>query len=416
MKVVPVLTILAFLAMMSVSSAATITVGKGGYSTIQEALNASSEGDIIQLDRGIYAENLFVGKSISIAGSGNDTVIQPHIWTQPTIQIMSNNVSIEGVRIINGSTAVKVIWSENVSVKNSTIEGNNRGIWLTGGARNKVIGNAFKENRVHVFFEDTMLNVIYQNKLNRGATGISMIISGFNNITENIVESCEVCISLRNSAYNFIGGNELTNCGIGLLSEFSSWNTISGNRVNATQTFLDLTVTSNNLISANEFEGSGVYAKNFDSLENKFMLVRVNLTGLNFEFSLMNFSLPENYVALSEAINVTIIPDILTETGYIYMESNLTEEDVKNLSSKVDLSNIAFYRMDSGSPVRVSQGLGHANFTSNQSGIYILAGEKETRTDGIMPESGFSGYYFLFLLLLFIALVVTFIRKYGRKN
>lgn len=416
MKVALFLTILTFLAMISISSAAIIPVGKGGYATIQEALNASSDGDIIQIDRGIYAENLFIGKSISIAGSGDDTVIQPHIWTQPTLQIMANNVSIEGVRIINSSTAIKVTWSENVSIKNCIIEKNNLGILLKGGVQSKIVGSTFKENRVHLFLEDTKFNSIHQNKLNLGTSGMVTIISGFNNITENIIESCEVCISLRNSGYNFIGGNELKNCSIGLFSEFSSWNTISGNRINATATFLDFTVTSNNLISTNEFEGSSIYAKNFDSFENKFMLARVNLTGINFEFSLINFSMPDSYVALSEAINVTIIPDVLTEAGYIYMESNLTEDEVNNLSSKVDLSTIAFYRMVSGSPVRLSQGFEHANFTSNQSGIYILAGKKEIKTDVIVPESGFYGYYFLFLFLLFIALVVILMRNYVRKR
>ncbi|MEM2990306.1 MAG: hypothetical protein QXQ02_03895, partial [Halobacteria archaeon] len=124
---------------------------------------------------------------------------------------------------------------------------------------------------------------------------------------------------------------------------------------------------------------------------------KLNLTGLNFEFSLTKPILPENYFALSDAINVTITPDILTEASYIYMESNLTQEEVKELSSKVDPSTIAFYKIDSGAPVKISESFINANFTSKQSGIYILAGGKAKRIPG----------FELFFALLTIAYLIA---------
>ncbi|RZN44138.1 MAG: hypothetical protein EFT35_00455 [Methanophagales archaeon ANME-1-THS] len=387
------------MATVSVSSAATMTVGKEGHATIQEALNASRDGDTIQIDRGVYAENLFVGKSVSFVGAGKGTIIQPFMWTQPTLFIMASNVSIEGIRVVNGSIAIKSIWAENLSIKNTSIEGNSYGIWLTGSDNSIVKGNIFKENRMHVFLEDAKLTTIHQNQLKGGTTGLSMILSRFNSVTDNLIENCEAGLELRNSGDNLIQGNEFTNCRIGIFSTISSSNSISRNRVNTTQLFLDLSTASQNVISENEFDGAGVFAKNFDSLENDFILPRVNLAGLNFEFSLIKPSLPENYVALSDAINVTITPDILTEAGSIYMESSLTEDEVKELASTVDPSTIAFYRLDSGAPVRVSESFVNAHFTSNQSGLYVLAGLKGVLMPG-MPLS-------IWLVVVIIALVMV---------
>lgn len=392
--------ILALLAMVSVSSAATITVGKAGnYATIQEALNASRDGDIIQIDQGIYAENLIVGKSVSFVGAVEGTVLQPFMWTQPTLLIMANNVSIEGIRLVNGSIAIKSIWSENLSIKNTSFEGNSYGIWLTGSDNTVVKGNIFKENRVHLFLEDAKLTTIHQNQLEGGRTGLSMILSGLNSILDNLIENCDAGLELRNSGDNLIQGNEFTNCSIGIASMMSSGNRISQNKVNATRTFLDFSTTSQNVISANECEGVGVFAKNFDSQDNNFIFSQVNLTGLNFEFSLTKPSLPENYVALSDAINVTIIPDILTEAGSISMESSLTEEEVEELAGTIDPSTIAFYRLALGAPVRVSETSAYANFTSNQSGLYVLAGLKT----GVMPGAPLSSW----LVVVIIALVIV---------
>lgn len=386
--------VIILLAMVSVSSAAIITVGKeGNYTNIQAALDASRDGDAIQIDRGIYTENLFVGKSVIFIGAGEGTVIQPLMWTQPTLLIITSNVSIEGIRLVNGSIAIKAMWAENLSIKNTSIEGNSYGIWLTGSDNSAVMGNMFKENRVHLFLEDAKLTTIHQNQVKTGATGISMILSGFNIIIDNIMENCEVGLEVRNSGDNLILENEFMNCSIGISSMISSSNTISRNKANATRLFLDLATSFQNLISQNELKGADIYAKNFGSIGNDFILPRVNLTGLNFEFSLTKPILPENYVALSDAINITITPDILTEAGYIYMESNLTEDEVKELSSKVDPSTIAFYKIDKGAPIKISESSINANFTSKQSGIYILAGEKAKRVPG----------FELFLALLAIA-------------
>ena len=62
------------------------TDGSGTYSTIQAAINAASDGAVIHIAPGRYAESLVVRKSVSLAGAGWDkTVIGPtQPWTGPS--------------------------------------------------------------------------------------------------------------------------------------------------------------------------------------------------------------------------------------------------------------------------------------------------------------------------------------------
>ena len=59
----------------SAAQAATLTVGSSGYSTIQDAINASSSGDEILVDAGFYYECLSIGAgTLSIEAVGTVTL------------------------------------------------------------------------------------------------------------------------------------------------------------------------------------------------------------------------------------------------------------------------------------------------------------------------------------------------------
>ncbi|MED5372031.1 MAG: MopE-related protein [Myxococcota bacterium] len=59
--------------------AATLTVGSGGtYSTISQAVAAASDGDVIEVSAGTFAESVdLAGKDVDIQGSGSTTIITP---------------------------------------------------------------------------------------------------------------------------------------------------------------------------------------------------------------------------------------------------------------------------------------------------------------------------------------------------
>ena len=55
--------------------AATLTVGPGGYATIQAAVNDAAPGDTISVAAGTYNEQITINKSVSIIGAGSDQTI-----------------------------------------------------------------------------------------------------------------------------------------------------------------------------------------------------------------------------------------------------------------------------------------------------------------------------------------------------
>ena len=68
-EVVKLYFIIAFLLLVGFSQAETLTVGTSGYySGIQDAINASTEGDIIQVQSGDYPEQVVINKNISLQG------------------------------------------------------------------------------------------------------------------------------------------------------------------------------------------------------------------------------------------------------------------------------------------------------------------------------------------------------------
>jgi len=58
----------------NVASGLTLSV-PGTYGTIQLAINAANDGDIITVAAGTYNENVIVNKSISLIGQGRDQTI-----------------------------------------------------------------------------------------------------------------------------------------------------------------------------------------------------------------------------------------------------------------------------------------------------------------------------------------------------
>lgn len=66
------------LLLTGVAGAATITVNASGgadYTRIQDAVNAGSNGDTIMVAAGVYNENVFVNKSVSLVGAGAEVTV-----------------------------------------------------------------------------------------------------------------------------------------------------------------------------------------------------------------------------------------------------------------------------------------------------------------------------------------------------
>lgn len=91
-----------------------LLVSAGGFATIQAAVNAADAGDVILVAPGTYAENVVVGKDVTIigAGKGDDpataTIIDPASGDGFSFAVGSAGASLQSLRITGAATAIQL--------------------------------------------------------------------------------------------------------------------------------------------------------------------------------------------------------------------------------------------------------------------------------------------------------------------
>lgn len=84
---------------------ATITV-PDDYSIIQMAINVANPGDTVYVRAGTYYENITIGKSLTLQGEDRETTIIDGGGTGNVIYVTAHNVTISGLKIINGLNGI----------------------------------------------------------------------------------------------------------------------------------------------------------------------------------------------------------------------------------------------------------------------------------------------------------------------
>jgi|LSQX01.1.fsa_nt_gb parallel beta-helix repeat protein len=162
------------------------------YKTIQSAINAATENDVIEACAGTYTENVLINKSVTINGAANHASIIDGGGSGVVVTITADGVVLDGFKIINsGSTpidaAVKlgamdastgsIITSvEGVQVINNLIDGTQNGIGIFGSDNNTIEGNEIENIAVDgIVLVSSSSNTIEGNVLNDiGDHGISI--------------------------------------------------------------------------------------------------------------------------------------------------------------------------------------------------------------------------------------------------
>ncbi|MBA4802329.1 MAG: hypothetical protein H2040_10745 [Euryhalocaulis sp.] len=106
--------------------------------SIQAAIDAASDGDTIQIEDGVYAENLTIDKALTLIGSGGVS-IEPASGTAVTITAgVDGDISFDGINLDgNGSAGIGIDVAEGANVgtlsfTNGAIDGfTNRGIYAS---------------------------------------------------------------------------------------------------------------------------------------------------------------------------------------------------------------------------------------------------------------------------------------------
>lgn len=181
--------VLFLLAFTCVGSAATINVnadGSGTYTSIQEAVTNSADGDSILVGPGVYYENVVVDKKVSISstdGSSSTTVMGSS--DSPVFDIVADGVTISGFTI-SGATDDKMAGISATSNSNTFSEniltGNDYGILMTYSSENTLNDNDANGNTYGIYFDHSMQNTLTNNAMaentyNFGAVGPEYLVN-----------------------------------------------------------------------------------------------------------------------------------------------------------------------------------------------------------------------------------------------
>lgn len=217
------------------AGAAVFTVGsngEGNYTSIQEAVNNSQDGDTILVSPGAYRENVNVNKELAIISSTdlsgdvmNRTYVIGAVPANDVFNITSSNVTISGFHILGGPSGMDTYQEaglrlegvQNCLLSNNTLILNNAGIVLNNSQR----------------------NLIDNNFIGLGTSGIRLTGSNDNSLSENAILTTGEGVLLENSTNNTFMNNSLDMNGLGIYLNTSSGNTIFQNKFSNYQNALD---------------------------------------------------------------------------------------------------------------------------------------------------------------------------------
>ena len=179
--------------LLASSAASTLHVDRydgESYSTIQDAIDNASDGDIVFVHNGIYRENIKIYKSIKLIGENRDLVIIDGGKQTDTILITSDNVTVENFTIKNSGNfdAGIKINSNNNNIKNCKITKCWEGIELNSANHNKIQECEIAYNSWSgLGFYNSKNDMIEDCYIHNNLDGLLIISSSL-----NVVKSCRI--------------------------------------------------------------------------------------------------------------------------------------------------------------------------------------------------------------------------------
>ncbi|PWB53684.1 MAG: hypothetical protein C3F06_06095 [Candidatus Methanoperedenaceae archaeon] len=310
------------------------------YSSIQEAIDASRNGDTVLVEGGTYYENVNVNKKITLRGIGMPVVDARR--KNNAIKLSANGIELEGFTVTNSSRhngAGIMVTSHGNVLRGNNASNNFNGIILSGSSNNTLIGNNASGN-------------CNPSKFGFCNYGIFLGSSSNNSLISNIESNNYIGIVLSNSNDNTLSGNNASINYGGIYMYDSSGNVfkkniLTGNRYNFELTAYDASYFNNTIEKNNLIDGKAIYyikdVKDtiYDSSSNAGTFYCIN------------------------CVNVTVKDLNMTNNSYGVFFWNTTLSKVKNVT--IYNSSIGIYLYDSG-----NNALEDNNIINNGIGINLL--------------------------------------------
>jgi len=162
------------------------------FEKIQEAINNSTDGDIVLVRPGTYTGSIVINRRIFLIGANKSTTILDGERKSDVVTIEKDNVVLTGFTIRNGNFparyGVHINNRVNVTVQNNIIINNFDGINLYYANSNTIRWNNLLNNHYGIFLAHSSGNVVYANNVSASEwNGIELDWSDQNVIEANTV-------------------------------------------------------------------------------------------------------------------------------------------------------------------------------------------------------------------------------------
>ena len=193
-------------------------LGKGGFESIQSAIDNADKGDIIVLTKGIYYEQIHINKSIQLYGEDNVHSIIDGNNHSPLCILNANNIHISNLSMrntsLNPTDSAILVQGNNTVLDNLIVYNSMEGIYVAENTKNTTIKNSnIYHSRYGIHVKDATENRIINNTIvNNSGFGLYLDFYGNSNeITNNIIAANEIGIRIKTAAYNIITKNWIMN-------------------------------------------------------------------------------------------------------------------------------------------------------------------------------------------------------------
>ncbi|WP_197074616.1 NosD domain-containing protein [Methanosarcina sp. WH1] len=199
-------------------------------------MNAAEAGDTVYVYNGLYTENIYLDKEISvrsISGKPEKNIVTAKNPHDHVFHVIANNVTISGFSINGANDTQKAgIYLEDthgIMISNNNLSSNRLGIYLESSATNMLNLNDVSGNEVGIFLKFSKDNWVINNRVKMNSLdGILLEASDENRVIGNLLHyNTEYGFMLSNSSRNLIYNNffqNTVNIGYEGINSENTWN------------------------------------------------------------------------------------------------------------------------------------------------------------------------------------------------
>ena len=172
-RVLFALFLLSMALLCSPGSAATLTVGDDGFTTISAALAAAMPGDTVLVESGTYYESLNISVPVTVTGvdtgTGLPVIVATGTGSEAAIIVEAGETTIEGLVITGTIPCAIFVHADNTVITGNTVAttlpGTSVGICVYDADRTLVTENSIEGQRIGIQIRESDGTAVYLNEI-----------------------------------------------------------------------------------------------------------------------------------------------------------------------------------------------------------------------------------------------------------